>query len=159
MSTVSSDGLQADTPFEPRQANQFSTEWTPERLDLLRLRWAANRSQAEIAAELGITRNAVAGKISRLGLKHGTTPQKRRAPRVRPPSPQRTTPMRKPPPVVALPPAEPSDGISIQLIDLTNSTCRWPKGDEVILFCGDSSADLLNGKPYCPFHSDMARRV
>lgn len=160
MPSVSQNKLQQDTDGSG-QPNQFNTNWTVERLDLLRLRWAANRSQAEIAAELGVTRNAVAGKISRLGLKHSPTLQKPRAPRVRPPSPVRTTPMRKPPPIAAsaLPPEEPFDGAGISLVDLTNTTCRWPHGDEVILFCGAEGTDCNGGRPYCAAHTRMAKRA
>ncbi len=161
MSSTSGSRTQ-DTPQDKRhQPNQFSTKWTVERLDLLRLRWAANRSQQEIADELGVTRNAVAGKIDRLGLKRDGRPKTARAPRIRPPSPVRTTPMRRPPTIAAsvLPPEEPFDGAGISLVDLTNTTCRWPHGDEVILFCGAEGADCNGGRPYCPKHTREAKRV
>ena len=44
--------------------------WTEERVELLRKLWGDGLSAAQVAAELGpgITRNAVIGKIHRLGL-------------------------------------------------------------------------------------------
>eukprot|EP01037_Dinobryon_pediforme_P021064 gene21064-21834_t len=43
--------------------------WTDERVDLLRKLWGEGLSASQIAAELtGVTRNAVIGKVHRLGL-------------------------------------------------------------------------------------------
>jgi len=43
--------------------------WTEERVELLKKLWADGLSASQIAAELGgITRNAVIGKVHRLGL-------------------------------------------------------------------------------------------
>lgn len=43
--------------------------WTEERVELLKKRWADGLSASQIAAELGgVTRNAVIGKVHRLGL-------------------------------------------------------------------------------------------
>ncbi|WP_020181038.1 GcrA family cell cycle regulator [Methylopila sp. M107] len=43
--------------------------WTEERIELLKKRWAEGLSASQIAAELGgVTRNAVIGKVHRLGL-------------------------------------------------------------------------------------------
>ena len=43
--------------------------WTDERVELLKKLWADGLSASQIAAELGgITRNAVIGKVHRLGL-------------------------------------------------------------------------------------------
>lgn len=41
------------------------------------------------------------------------------------------------------------------LLALTNTTCRWPYNDPCepgFYFCGDPSADLIGGRPYCPTH-------
>jgi len=44
-------------------------QWTDERVELLKKRWAEGLSASQIAAELGgVTRNAVIGKVHRLGL-------------------------------------------------------------------------------------------
>ncbi|PZQ11945.1 MAG: GcrA cell cycle regulator [Ancylobacter novellus] len=44
-------------------------QWTDERVELLKKRWTEGLSASQIAAELGgVTRNAVIGKVHRLGL-------------------------------------------------------------------------------------------
>ena len=43
--------------------------WTPERVLILKKMWSAGQSASQIATELGeVTRNAVIGKVHRLGL-------------------------------------------------------------------------------------------
>lgn len=137
------------------------TSWTPERVDLLRLRWGQGRSAGDIMHDMpGFSRNAILGKLSRLGLVGAGKP-------VRKPRPHRARPERKaafrPAPVAPTPPIEtPSDGQGVSLFDLTNTTCRWPKGsvgDADFCFCGEPRADLIAGKPYCPPHTREARRA
>lgn len=138
------------------------TSWTAERLDRVRTLWAAGASQQEIADTLGVTRNAIAGKISRLDLTRArkpTAPRKARPPRA---TPERKAAFR-PGPVAPTPPVEtPRGGQGVRLFDLTNTTCRWPKGsvgDADFCFCGERGADLIAGKPYCPPHTREARRA
>ena len=53
--------------------------WTDERVDLLKKLWGEGQSASQIAKELGgVTRNAVIGKVHRLGLSNraGSTPAK-----------------------------------------------------------------------------------
>jgi GcrA cell cycle regulator len=60
--------------------------WTDERVKELKLAWAAGLSCTVIGAQLGVSRNAVIGKISRLGLsgrKVVVTPEQREARRQR----------------------------------------------------------------------------
>lgn len=55
-----------------------------------------------------------------------------------------------------IPDTDPSDGRGIGLLELRNHTCRWPKGNPAhadFLYCGDPSANLKDGRPYCPFHT------
>jgi len=48
--------------------------WTDERVDLLKKMWGEGQSASQIAKELGgVTRNAVIGKVHRLGLSNRTT--------------------------------------------------------------------------------------
>ena len=55
--------------------------WTDERVDLLRKMWGEGQSASQIAKELGgVTRNAVIGKVHRLGLSNragGSAPESR----------------------------------------------------------------------------------
>ena len=65
--------------------------WTDERVELLKKLWADGLSASQIAAELGgITRNAVSGKVHRLGLsgraKSPSSAAPRWDPRSRPPA-------------------------------------------------------------------------
>lgn len=58
---------------------------TPEALDLMRRLWAAGKSASEIGNLLGVTKNAILGKIHRLGLHRNArkTPRELRQPRPR----------------------------------------------------------------------------
>src|SRR5688572_2152409 len=60
--------------------------WTDERVELLKKLWADGLSASQIAGELGgITRNAVIGKVHRLGLSGRAKSASSSAPRVRKP--------------------------------------------------------------------------
>ncbi|KAA9007990.1 GcrA family cell cycle regulator [Histidinibacterium aquaticum] len=49
--------------------------WTDERVELLKKMWSEGQSASQIAKELGgVTRNAVIGKVHRLGLSNRTAP-------------------------------------------------------------------------------------
>ncbi|MEC9432280.1 MAG: GcrA family cell cycle regulator, partial [Pseudomonadota bacterium] len=51
--------------------------WTDERVDLLKSMWSEGKSASQIAKALGgVTRNAVIGKVHRLGLSNRTAPPK-----------------------------------------------------------------------------------
>ena len=48
--------------------------WTDERVEILTKMWAEGNSASQIAKELGgVTRNAVIGKVHRLGLSNRAT--------------------------------------------------------------------------------------
>jgi hypothetical protein len=63
------------------------------------------------------------------------------------------------------PPSKPKKKLAPRgksLFDLTNNCCRWPyrrPGAERYFFCGDPSADLEAGRPYCPEHMRRAYLV
>src|SRR5436309_13039421 len=60
--------------------------WTDERVEMLKKLWADGLSASQIAAELGgITRNAVIGKVHRLGLSGRAKSPSSAAPRPRKP--------------------------------------------------------------------------
>ncbi len=51
--------------------------WTDERVETLKTMWGEGKSASQIAKELGgVTRNAVIGKVHRLGLSNRTAPAK-----------------------------------------------------------------------------------
>lgn len=51
--------------------------WTDERVEMLKTMWGEGKSASQIAKELGgVTRNAVIGKVHRLGLSNRSTPSK-----------------------------------------------------------------------------------
>ena len=51
--------------------------WTDERVEILKTMWGEGKSASQIAKELGgVTRNAVIGKVHRLGLSNRATPAK-----------------------------------------------------------------------------------
>jgi GcrA cell cycle regulator len=104
--------------------------WTPERIAQLRSFVDSGLTCSQIAAEIGITRNAVIGKIHRLGLSPGRpTAQPARVRRPRPPSPRQMLRL-----VCADAPGIAADDASesevvhsaqrCSLLDLTHNTCR-----------------------------------
>jgi len=76
--------------------------WTDERVEKLKTMWADGKSASQIAKELGgVTRNAVIGKVHRLGLSNRATPGKSEEPttdkvEAKAPKPK---PVKKPEPV------------------------------------------------------------
>jgi len=146
--------------------------WTEERVELLKKLWAEGLSASQVAKQLGgVTRNAVIGKIHRLGLSGRATTN--RAPRARPaapraaaPRPQQTATARPaavketpslpdPEPQIQMP-VEISPGMLATVLTLTEHTCKWPIGDpgtEGFHFCGHK-ADAA--QPYCTAHARLA---
>jgi GcrA cell cycle regulator len=144
--------------------------WTDERVELLKKLWSDGLSASQIAAELGgITRNAVIGKVHRLGLSgrakspSSAAPRPRKARssghmiRVQRPSMRGNTALAyeyevEPEPEMVEIPAEQRK----TLLQLTEKTCHWPVGDPgspEFFFCG---GDTANDLPYCSYHSRVA---
>ncbi|MDX2274975.1 MAG: GcrA family cell cycle regulator [Hyphomonadaceae bacterium] len=139
--------------------------WTDERVALLRKLWAEGLSASQIAKQLGgVTRNAVIGKVHRLGLAGRATPSR---PAKRPVRPQRarvigpSAPRLRPAttvPAVAIPQLEPlrgEDGRTTTVLTLNEQTCKFPIGDPndpSFAFCGRGAA----GGPYCADHARLA---
>jgi GcrA cell cycle regulator len=143
--------------------------WTEERVELLKKLWADGLSASQIAAELGgITRNAVIGKVHRLGLSGRAKSPSSSAAR---PRKQRSSSMIRVPRAhirgntalaydyVAEPEPELIE-IPVEqrknLLQLTEATCHWPVGDPGatdFFFCGGQAND---GSPYCNYHSRVA---
>ena len=127
--------------------------------------WQDGLSASQIAKQLGgVTRNAVIGKVHRLGLSGRATPSK----------PQRTVfkaprPARPVAPAIAAPrriaEAAPQQTAPVRYVDERPGTatvltlgahmCKWPIGDpslDSFTFCGRRSDE----GPYCDEHASVA---
>lgn len=150
--------------------------WNDERVELLKKLWADGLSASQIAGRLGgVTRNAVIGKVHRLGLSGRATSSRSSAPR-----PRRTHAPRqhRAPSLVfgtrgntALAPVYESEPEPMpaeihelvipvheraSILTLKETMCRWPigdPGDEEFHFCGRKSSGSM---PYCEHHARMA---
>jgi GcrA cell cycle regulator len=148
--------------------------WTEERVELLKKLWTDGLSASQIAAELGgITRNAVIGKVHRLGLSGRAKSPSSTAPRPRKPrAPGHMMRLARPamrgntalaPMYEADIDSEPEQieniiplGQRCTLLELNEDKCRWPIGDpgtSEFFFCGGAPVD---GAPYCGYHARVA---
>ncbi len=149
--------------------------WNDERVELLKKLWAEGLSASQIAGRLGqVTRNAVIGKVHRLGLSGRATTSRMKSHRPRPRAaaakrlakpryaPVGNTALRalyqadsepyvSPVEELVIPPAE-----RRSIETLTECDCRWPIGDpqeNEFHFCGKKK---VVGLPYCEFHARRA---
>lgn len=147
--------------------------WTDERVESLKRMWGEGLSASQIAAELGgITRNAVIGKVHRLGLSGRAKspsagvprPRKARAHsllRVSRPTIRGNTALAQAYDIEFEPEPELVDNViplgqRRTILELTEETCRWPIGDPgspEFFFCGGQT---VVGLPYCSYHSRVA---
>lgn len=152
--------------------------WSDDRVDLLRRLWEDGLSASQIASQLGgVTRNAVIGKVHRLGLSgrvkstDSAAGLQRKVAReaeaesevplaaivdaavavAAPAAPAAAAPV----PVAAVPvPLATTRRVTI--MDLRESMCRWPLGDPTspdFHYCGDRA---ITGLPYCTHHAQIA---
>ena len=144
--------------------------WTDERVELLKKLWQDGLSASQIAKQLGgVTRNAVIGKVHRLGLSGRAAPSKPartvfKAPRpARPAVAAPSAPRRIAEPVShASSPQPPTPARYIDeapgmatVLTLGAHMCKWPIGDpsqDSFTFCGRRSSD----GPYCQEHGQVA---
>lgn len=130
--------------------------WTQEDEATLTKLWNAGQSGSQIAKVLGISRNAVIGKVFRLELPHRKTAAKRiPVAHILKPKEQRP-PRLAAPQVSSIPlPAEPpvpQTALRLTLLQLTDKTCKCGLGDPKdadFAFCG---LPVKEGSPYCPTH-------
>jgi GcrA cell cycle regulator len=153
--------------------------WNDERVELLKKLWADGLSASQIAGELGgVTRNAVIGKVHRLGLSGRAKTTSTSTPRVRKPAAPRPAPQRmvtvsatrgatalasvtvaQPMAYVDMRPVEEvviPMSRRVQIMELREAMCKWPIGDPThadFVFCG---ADCDFGRPYCTYHATVA---
>jgi GcrA cell cycle regulator len=138
------------------------TEWTETRIAQLRHLWADGWSASHIAHQIGgTTRNAVIGKVHRLGLP-GRKPRIRmRSQRMR----LRRTPRLWPQlrdallttKMVMLQSPEPVP-LGLPLEALTECTCHWPHGDPLKDFGGFCGHPVAPGNSYCAHHHRRAHQ-
>ena len=155
--------------------------WTDERVELLKKLWGEGLSASQIAGRIGsVTRNAVIGKVHRLGLSGRATTSrmkthrpnrqrmaannaKRAAVKPRFAQPQTGNPALR---ALYQPEAEPYVPMAEELVipvaerksiqTLVECSCRWPIGDPQMAdfhFCGKNK---VPGLPYCEFHARRA---
>ncbi|MEM8748707.1 MAG: GcrA family cell cycle regulator [Pseudomonadota bacterium] len=169
--------------------------WTDDRVARLAKLWSEGLSASQIANDLGgVTRNAVIGKVHRLGLSGRDKPAGKSnggsTARRKPSAPRTTTTgggysktaatggstrttstrtvgnaalkMEMDVEAEAVIEMKAQEDVvvpisrKLTLMQLTESTCKWPNGDPTMpgfSFCGHTSAE---DKPYCEFHSKLA---
>ncbi len=144
--------------------------WTDERVENLKKLWQDGLSASQIAKQLGgTTRNAVIGKVHRLGLSGRATPSKPARPVFKAPRQQRTTAEPAAPRRIAEPSVAQKSSVpvpapvryvdeapgSATILTLGAHMCKWPIGDPAetgFTFCGRRQDD----GPYCLEHARVA---
>ena len=154
--------------------------WTDERVELLRQLWLDGRSASQISAQLGhgVTRNAVIGKVHRLGLAgRAKAPSATAAPPRAASAPRMTSRSQSSPsrpavrgatalalaaePMLDTRPVFQEDDVvvpmslRVTIVDLKEAMCRWPLGDPTsseFRYCGSPSTS----GPYCVHHGKLA---
>jgi len=156
--------------------------WTDDRVETLKKLWADGLSASQIAGRLGgVTRNAVIGKVHRLGLAGRATTSRIRTPRPRnrvshlPLRPTRVqyrthgnvalkpvyVPVEQPAVALRVVPSPVEElnippVLRVDLLDLKECMCRWPIGDpqdDGFHFCGRPKSA---GISYCEHHAQVA---
>ena len=160
--------------------------WTDERVELLRQLWLDGRSASQISAQLGlgVTRNAVIGKVHRLGLSGRAKSSAPAAPRIR----HRAVPVHRPStvnraggvshggghavrgntalafnaePMMEMQPVVYDDvvvpiSLRVTIVELKESMCRWPLGDPTNPDFRYCGSQSMGTGPYCTHHGKMA---
>ena len=157
--------------------------WTDERVEQLRQLWTDGKSASQIAALLGhgLTRNAIIGKVHRLGLAGRAKAPASAPARPRPSSPQSGAHRPAAPRAASAVPravrgatalkiaplteteAEPEIhesvvvpmSLRVTIVELREAMCRWPLGDPTcqdFRYCGSPVAK----GPYCAHHGRLA---
>jgi GcrA cell cycle regulator len=151
--------------------------WTDDRVTTLKKLWLDGLSASQIAKQLGgVTRNAVIGKVHRLGLSGRAAPSQPARPVFKAPRPSRpvasapasastpqprrveTTTAAAPQPQSAPTPIlyRPEEPGSATVLTLGAHMCKWPIGDpssDSFSFCGRRTGEE---GPYCIEHARIA---
>lgn len=142
-------------PSRPRPSG-----WRDEDVEQLKALWRLGWSASQISRQLGVTRNAVIGKVHRLALpaRPAPPPRPRRAPAARPGPREHAART----PAVRIEPVDWSAVRALEeapgeatLLTLGPHMCKWPIGDpanEGFTLCGRARAT----GPYCAVHGRVA---
>ena len=119
--------------------------WDEDKLNKLRKLWDDGLPITKIGNEIGVSRNAIAGKAHRMGL------PKRNSPISKSGDPRKNQVISNSDNNRVLP-------LKIMLRDVewSRNRCCWPIGDPKLSgfsFCGTS---IIPGRPYCEEHSNLA---
>lgn len=139
--------------------------WTDERVTRLRKLVANKCSAGQIAMQIGCSRNAVIGKVARLGLSFaGSTKRlgygeasgyvRVRRPRLPKPKLPRSGVLHAP--REPLPPTHVDDVARVSLIDREDHQCHWPVGDPQQPGFGYCGLPAQPGLVYCAGHVQRA---
>lgn len=148
--------------------------WSQERVDLAKKLWTSGVSTTEIGQRLGCSRNAVIGKLTRLGIMgqgskdgHSQTSaynarkamEKRRmaAKRAKAQEAKQRRARAKLAPVIELPPlpeTDPEPPGCTSLLDRADNQCRYPYREENFVFCPN---ERIVGS-YCMMHHRIVWR-
>jgi GcrA cell cycle regulator len=138
-----------------------SSNWSDDRVEQLKSLWQEGLSASQIANALGnVTRNAVLGKLHRLGLLAKSAEARRTRPNssipkcrpIRPPKVSRPALIAEPDPFTL------EDGNFVSLKTVNDCMCRWPIGDPEALdfhLCGHARK---TGSCYCEAHTQRAHQ-
>ncbi len=144
--------------------------WTEDRVGALKKLWLEGQSASQIAKQLGggVTRNAVIGKVHRLGLSGRAAPSQPARATFRPARPRPAQPTQAPSAprrIEAVQPrAIPAPSVPAPMPDLPGTAtvmtlgahmCKWPIGDpssNEFSFCGRRSSEGV----YCVEHARVA---
>ena len=119
--------------------------WDEKKLNKLKKLWDEGMPITKIGIEIGVSRNAIAGKAHRMGL------PKRNSPISKSGDPRKNqVPSSK----------ENTKNLPLKLmlreVEWSRNRCCWPIGDPKLpgfSFCGTA---IVPGRPYCEEHSNLA---
>jgi GcrA cell cycle regulator len=150
-------------------------DWTDERIATLRKMWLEGMSASQVARQLGgVSRNAVIGKVHRMGLAGREAPSRPRSVGGRPPgrsqtrTPETATPKLAPvrtATVIPVPAPAPTPAPivfdarpSATILTLGEHACRWPIGDPDQAGFGFCGARRASHSSYCEGHAGASLR-
>lgn len=145
--------------------------WTEQRTDTVKKLWLDGLSASQIARQVGgVTRNAVIGKVHRLGLSGRAAPSQPSRPAFKATRPSRPlTAAPSAPRRIAKVMSSTAPAVQVQqqiirveepgsatVLTLGAHMCKWPIGEpstDGFTFCGRRAGD---GAPYCVEHAKIA---